>query len=91
MFDDKQITINYELLSSIKGVGFVVLHQPIYQKGNFIRFDNLSSFLVIVVLSRVFYRKSVLCWLKFISQNTFPIPLSLLRGSFHEKDIRSRF
>ena len=55
IFDDKQITINYELLSSIKGVGCVVLYQPIYQTGNFIRFDNLSSFLVIVVLSRVGY------------------------------------
>ncbi|APU10202.1 transposase [Cellulophaga lytica] len=35
---------NYELLSSLKGVGLVVACQLIYHTGNFTRFDNWRSF-----------------------------------------------
>tara|TARA_B100000780_G_scaffold254333_1_gene202385 strand:+ start:1372 stop:1776 length:405 start_codon:yes stop_codon:yes gene_type:complete len=35
---------NFELLFSLKGVGFVVACQIIYHTGNFTRFDNWRSF-----------------------------------------------
>jgi transposase len=44
IFDDVSMQKNYELLSSLKGVGFVVACQLIYHTGNFTRFDNWRSF-----------------------------------------------
>ncbi len=44
IFDDKLMAKNYELLSRLKGVGFVVSCQLIYHTGNFTRFDNWRSF-----------------------------------------------
>lgn len=44
IFDDVLMQKNYELLSSLKGVGFVVACQLIYHTGNFTRFDTWRSF-----------------------------------------------
>lgn len=44
IFDDVSMQKKYELLSRLKGVGFVVACQLIYHTGNFTRFDNWGSF-----------------------------------------------
>ena len=44
IFDDVSMQKNYELLSSLKGVGFVVACQLIYHTGNFTRFDTWRYF-----------------------------------------------
>jgi transposase len=41
---DNSMNRNYELLSSLKGVGLVVACQLIYHTGNFTRFDSWRSF-----------------------------------------------
>ncbi|MBG7610765.1 IS110 family transposase [Polaribacter sp. BAL334] len=42
--EDVSMHKNYELLSSLKGIGFVVACQLIYHTGNFTRFDSWRSF-----------------------------------------------
>ena len=42
--EDESMKTNYELLSSLKGVGLVVACQLIYHTGNFTRFDSWRSF-----------------------------------------------
>ena len=42
--EDVSMSKNYELLSSLKGVGLVVACQLIYHTGNFTRFDSWRSF-----------------------------------------------
>ena len=42
--EDDSMNKNYELLSSLKGVGLVVACQLIYHTGNFTRFDNWRAF-----------------------------------------------
>ena len=44
ILDDDLMQKNYELLTSLKGVGFVVACQLIYHTGNFTRFDTWRSF-----------------------------------------------
>jgi len=41
---DTSMSKNYQLLSSLKGVGLVVASQLIYHTGNFTRFDNWRAF-----------------------------------------------
>ncbi|MFL1013706.1 IS110 family RNA-guided transposase [Flavisericum labens] len=41
---DESMNTNYELLSSLKGVGLVVACQLIYHTGNFTRFDSWRAF-----------------------------------------------
>lgn len=41
---DTSMSKNYQLLSSLKGVGLVVASQFIYHTGNFTRFDNWRAF-----------------------------------------------
>ena len=42
--EDESMSKNYELLSSLKGVGLVVAYQLIYHTGNFTRFDSWRAF-----------------------------------------------
>ena len=42
--EDASMNKNYELLSSLKGVGLVVACQLIYHTGNFTRFDSWRAF-----------------------------------------------
>jgi transposase len=42
--EDISMSKNYELLSSLKGIGLVVACQLIYHTGNFTRFDNWRAF-----------------------------------------------
>lgn len=42
--EDVSMSKNYELLSSLKGVGLVVACQLIYHTGNFTRFDSWRAF-----------------------------------------------
>tara|TARA_R110000744_G_C19284726_1_gene553981 strand:+ start:195 stop:1187 length:993 start_codon:yes stop_codon:yes gene_type:complete len=42
--EDASMRKNYELLTSLKGVGFVVACQLIYHTGNFTRFDSWRAF-----------------------------------------------
>lgn len=42
--EDASMEKNYELLTSLKGVGLVVASQLIYHTGNFTRFDNWRAF-----------------------------------------------
>lgn len=44
ILDDDLMQKNYELLTSLKGVGFVVACQLIYHTGNFTKFDTWRSF-----------------------------------------------
>ncbi len=44
MFNDVSMSKNYELLSSLKGVGLVIACQFIYHTGNFTRFDSWRAF-----------------------------------------------
>lgn len=44
ILEDDSMSKNYDLLSSLKGVGLVVACQLIYHTGNFTRFDNWRAF-----------------------------------------------